>query len=68
MDLIAGMPVEVKFRKSIDARDLKGLLSYMNEFGVREGVVVTRDILEERTVNGKRIRLIPAWLFLLMEL
>jgi predicted AAA+ superfamily ATPase len=67
VDLIAGVPIEVKFRKHIDTKDLKGLLSYMAEYGVREGIVVTRDTLEERTVDGRIIKLIPAWLFLMMD-
>jgi hypothetical protein len=40
----AVLPIEVKFRKRIDAADLDGLRYFMRKFGSPCGVVVTRDL------------------------
>ncbi len=51
----AVLPVEVKFRKRIDAPDLDGLRFFMRKFGSPSGVVVTRELsrwdAEERILH-----------------
>lgn len=63
------LPIEVKYRRNIDASDLKALKKFMEKFKVQKGIVVTHDLLEEKNYdddnNGKTILFIPAWLFLL---
>jgi predicted AAA+ superfamily ATPase len=56
---VSGMtvPVEVKFRKRIDAEDLKGLRHYMARFQPPVGVVVTRG--ESRYDSRQRVLFIP---------
>jgi len=54
------MPVEVKYSSNVDARDLRGLLTFMEEFGVTLGYVVTKDLLRKEG----NLLYIPAWLFL----
>ncbi len=55
------VPIEVKYRSRIGKRDAKGLERFMREFKADRGIIVTKDLFEER---GK-ILYIPAWLFLL---
>ena len=57
-------PLEVKYRKNVTPGSLKGLLSFMDRYGLHEGIVITRDQFEERTFGEKRIGFVPAWLFL----
>ena len=58
-------PLEVKYASSIQKSELKGILKFMTKFKVRRGIVVTKDILERRSMDEKELLLIPAWLFLL---
>jgi uncharacterized protein len=60
------IPVEVKYRSYIDDSDLKGILSFCQEFSVRNAYVVTKTLFEEREIDGIRISFIPLWLFLLV--
>jgi len=59
-------PIEVKYRSKITNGDIKGLLNFMNAYKLTKGVVVTKDLLENRTVDRKKILFIPAWLFLIL--
>lgn len=58
-------PIEIKYQKQITSSDLKGLLRFMEEFNIEKGIVVTKNLLEKRTMDKKEIIFIPAWLFLL---
>lgn len=61
------IPVEVKYMEH--PKDIKGLLKFMEKFSQKKGIVVTKDLLEERKINleGQEVQVlfIPAWLFLL---
>jgi uncharacterized protein len=57
------LPVEVKFRKRIDAPDLDGLGHFMRKFGSPLGIVVTRDLARWDAVE--RILCVPLPTFLL---
>jgi len=59
------IPIEVKYTNRVDMTDLKGMLKFMDKFKVKMGIVVTKDLFEERKQDKKEIILIPAWLFLL---
>jgi len=48
-------------------REVKGLLSAMNHFGVTEGLILTRDEFDEEEQSGKTIRYLPLWYWLLAE-
>lgn len=58
------IPIEVKYKNEIEKRDIRGLIKFCEEFKTK-GIVVTKDLLEKREIEGKDILLIPAWLFLL---
>jgi predicted AAA+ superfamily ATPase len=53
------IPVEVKYKDKITKSDLKDLLKFMEKFKIREGSVITKDLLEEREIKGKIIRFTP---------
>jgi len=38
----------------------------MEKYGVREGIVVSKDLLQKKEQDDKILWLIPAWLILLM--
>ncbi len=46
--------------------DYKNLLSFMGQYKLDTGILVTRDLFDMYEANGKYIQLIPAWLFLMM--
>ena len=60
------IPVEVKYRSSIEVSDLKGILNFCQEFSVRNAFVVTKSLMEEREIEGIKVSFIPLWLFLLV--
>jgi predicted AAA+ superfamily ATPase len=60
------IPVEVKYRSSIEEADLKGILSFCQDFSVKNAYVVTKTLIEERELEGIRVSFIPLWLFLLV--
>ena len=60
------LPVEVKYRNQILLKDLKVIIKFMEKYGVKEGIIVSKDLLQKRKQDDKILWLIPAWLFLLM--
>ena len=60
------IPVEVNYRSSIEVSDLKGILSFCQEFGIKNAFVVTKTLMEEREIEGIMVSFIPLWLFLLV--
>jgi len=66
LDVNSLLPVEVKYRNIILPRDLKGIIKFMEKYGVREGIVVTKDLFQKRKQDDKILWLIPAWLLLLI--
>lgn len=66
LDINSLLPVEVKYRNTILLRDLKGIIKFMEKYGVREGIVVSKDLLQKMEQDDKILWLIPAWLLLLL--
>jgi predicted AAA+ superfamily ATPase len=60
------LPIEVKYQSSISKTDFKSLILFMEKFRTDKGILVTRNLLDRYEVKGKDIRLIPAWLFLMV--
>ena len=60
------IPVEVKYRSSIEDSELKGIMSFCQDFGVKSAYVVTKTLMDEREIGGVRVSFIPLWLFLLV--
>jgi len=59
------IPLEVKYKDNIDTDDLNGLLSFMDKFRVKKGVIFTKDSTREIKIKGKKIVCKPVWLGLL---
>ncbi|MFQ6087286.1 MAG: ATP-binding protein [Candidatus Methanofastidiosia archaeon] len=60
-----GMPVEVKYKESIEKSDLKNLLKYMKEFNTQRGYLISKNKLDEIRIDDKIIKILPAWHFAL---
>jgi predicted AAA+ superfamily ATPase len=48
-------------------REIKGLLGAMNKFKLNKGTIITLDKEEEITINKKKIKIIPAWKWMLED-
>lgn len=57
------VPIEVKFRKRIDAADVRGLRSFRARFGSKVGIVVTRELF--RWDEDEALLFVPLESFLL---
>ncbi len=42
------IPIEVKYRESIDHRELGGLAGFLSETGTKSGIVLSKTQMEER--------------------
>jgi hypothetical protein len=51
--------------KSNKEREISGLLEAMNKFKLKKGVVLTHEQEEELKINGKKIKILPAWKWML---
>jgi len=58
------MPIEVKY--SDDPKRINGLLEFMENFGVKRGIVVTKDILKKEKFSDYEVLFIPLRIFLLL--
>jgi hypothetical protein len=59
------LPIESKYSKHIRMRDIKGLIKFMDQFDVGTGLVITEDYEAEKIDNGKIIRFVPLWKWIL---
>lgn len=48
-----------------EKRELGGLLEAMEKLNLKEGLIITQDQEEERKIKGKKIKIVPAWKWLL---
>lgn len=48
-----------------EKRELRGLLEAMDKFNLKEGMIITENQEEEKKINGRKIKIIPAWKWLL---
>lgn len=67
VDFISDIPVEVKYQSTITSHDIANMLYYMEQYKSREGMVVTKELFDEKEIDGKTIRYIPLDVFLLMK-
>ncbi|MGC8924181.1 MAG: ATP-binding protein [Candidatus Micrarchaeia archaeon] len=65
VDFISNLPIEVKYQSTITTRDIENLLYYMKRYKAKEGLVITKDLFDEKEIEGKTIRYIPLDVFLL---
>ena len=61
------IPIEVKFKNKIAESELSGLISFISAENtrkkVRQAIVVTKDLYQEKTINKKEVLFIPAYFF-----
>ena len=50
-----------------EKRELNGLLEVMNEYKLKESILLTEEQEEERIIEGKKVKIIPVWKWLLEE-
>ncbi len=48
-------------------REVNGLVAGMEYFGLEEGTIVTADLFDEEKVNGRKIRYVPLWYWVLED-
>ncbi len=64
-ELEQAVPIEVKYRESVKPEDTQELQSFMEKFKTSTGIVITKDMLKEERIKGRKIIFVPAWLFAL---
>lgn len=60
------VPIESKYSKDVRIKDIKGLIKFMEKFKVKEGFVITENQEQNMKIEGKTVRLIPLWKWLLL--
>jgi predicted AAA+ superfamily ATPase len=58
------LPIEVKYQNQIISDDVKNLQKFCKKFRCNNGIVVTKNTLEKKTIDCVDILFIPAWFFL----
>lgn len=53
------LPIEVKYGKP----EIASLLGFLAEFNLNSAVVLTKDMFDKKTIEGKQISLVPLWAF-----
>lgn len=48
-----------------EKREIEGLLEAMEKFKLKKGMIITESQEEEKKLNGKKIKIVPAWKWLL---
>ena len=59
------LPIEVKFKNQIIKKDLQVVKKFLKQFGLKKGIIITKDLLDKQIIEAKETLFIPAWLFLL---
>jgi len=55
-------PIEIKYRTN--PTDIKGLEKFMETYGTKKGIVISKTLLKQTKSETREILFIPAWLFL----
>ncbi len=59
--------VTKKLNDENEKREVNGLFEVMKEYKLKEGIILTEEQEEEKIIEGKKIRIIPVWKWLLEE-
>ncbi|MFO8015563.1 MAG: ATP-binding protein [Candidatus Woesearchaeota archaeon] len=63
--IISAIQVCGELTEENEKREINGLLEAMSAHNLNEGLIITLDKQEARHVNGKKITILPAWIWLL---
>lgn len=61
------LPIEVKYQHNVTNSDAASVLKFCKKFGVRNGLMVTKELMDIRKIGDVEMLFIPAWLFLLIN-
>lgn len=60
------MPIEVKYGR-IEKAEMNSMLKFLSEFNLKSAMILTKNIFDKKTVDKKKILLIPLWAFSLTK-
>ena len=61
------LPIEIKYQAGITHSDTKNLRYFMKEHRVSKGILITKDLMDQKNSEEGEILYIPAWLALLTQ-
>ncbi|MEW6529005.1 MAG: ATP-binding protein [Candidatus Micrarchaeota archaeon] len=67
VDFVVDVPIEVKYQSSITSGDIRNLLYYLKKRKAERGILVTKDLFDEKKVDGKIITYVPLDIFLILS-
>jgi len=59
------LPVEIKYKSDISMKDLRGMKSFLNKYGCKQGIVISRDLEKDFIFENAKVKIIPYWKMLL---
>lgn len=57
----------VSYTNQLHERETQGLIEGLKEFNIKSGVILTKSVLETKQIDGKTIKLIPLWAWLIAQ-
>ena len=57
------LPIEVKFGEA----ETKSVLLFLDEFDLKKAIILTKELFDEKSLDGKEILLVPLWAFSLIK-
>ena len=63
--IIKAVQVTKKLDEENSRREINGLLEAMKEYNLKEGLILTDEEEQEKIIEGKKIKIIPVWKWLL---
>ena len=57
------MPIEVKFKSEIRYSDFAFLLKFCKKRKIKEGIIITKNLISEKEIEGINLRMIPYYFF-----
>lgn len=63
--IVSAFQVSEKITEYNEKREINGLLEAMTCYKINNGTLLTAEQYEEKTINKKKIKIIPVWLWLL---
>ncbi len=55
------IPVEVKYGKDVQRKELKGLIRFATKHKISEAIIITKELMRKDVVSGINVYFIPAW-------
>ena len=65
--VVCAIQVTETLTEDNEKRELSGLTEAMSTHGLKEGLILTADQEEERTIDGRKIKILPLWKWLLQD-